>query len=601
MSRMRKQPRPVTPEIKARYAPLAVCVFLAVVVAVVFGQTVDHEFVNFDDTSYVYDNPHITQGLTPKGIVWAMTTGHAANWHPLTWMSHELDVQCYGIHPGTEPWKGPEAGGHHATSVLLHAATAILLFLVLWRMTGDLWPSAFVATVFAIHPLHVESVAWAAERKDVLSGLFFVLTLAAYLYYVRRPFSLRRYLIVLAVFALGLMSKPMLVTVPFVLLLLDYWPLGRMSSPGTTNPGFSVPSRLILEKVPLLLLAVVSCVVTSCVQTEALAKIELLSLHSRIDNALVSYVAYLGQSVWPADLAVFYPHPGTALPALKVVGSLLLLAGISAGAMACWRRIPCLIVGWLWYLGMLVPVIGLVQVGMQAQADRYMYLPQIGLSIGLAWGVMRVAPAWPPRRWAFGVASSLVIVALMGCAWRQTTFWRNSQTLWLRALDCTSNNSLANCNLGVVLNDQNRFDEAAWYLQAALDIQPNNLDAHVNLGMALAKLEHLDAAMKQYEAALKIDPKCVQAHHNLAVAWARLDRLDRAVPEYEETLKYDPDNLDAHANLGGALQHLGRFDEAADHFQKALELATRRGNSQLAEKLKARLRQIAEAVAAPGP
>ena len=664
MNRKRKQPRAVEPDTWTRYAPLAVCVFLFVAVAIVFGQTIDFGFVNYDDTDYVYENFHVRQGLTPESIAWAMTTGHALNWHPVTWLSHELDCQFYGL----------RAGGHHATSVLLHAATAILLFLVLRRMTGDLWPSAFVAAVFAIHPLRVESVAWVAERKDVLSGLFFMLTLAAYLNYVRHPFSRTRYLIVLVVFALGLMSKPMLVTMPFVLLLLDYWPLGRMTPPARDCPNScvsengTVPSiaaifrRLIAEKIPLLLLSAVSCVVTSQVQVEAIARTDRLALAARVDNALVSYVAYLGQSLWPADLALLYPHPGTGLPGWKVAASLLVLVGISAGVLAFRRRIPCLTVGWLWYLGMLVPVIGLVQVGSQGQADRYTYLPQIGLLIGLAWGAMYAARSWPYRRWAFGVASALAVAVLMGCAWRQTTYWRNSQTLWNRTLACNSENRIAHSNLGVYLTqvdqlddavrhlqialniepsylaarvnlgkalaklgqiddataqyrealkiDPNcveahsnlgaalstlgQFDQAVWHLQKALDIQPSNLAARINLGAAFAKSGRIDDAITQYREVLMIDPSCVEAHYNLGMAWARQNRLDEAIPEYEQTLKIDPDCAEAHANLGVALQLRGRIGDAAAHFQKALVLATQQNKQQLAENLKARLRQIAE-------
>ena len=351
----------------------------------VFGQTVRHEFINCDDDQYVYENPQVARGFTAQGIVWAFTHFHSANWHPLTWLSHMLDCQLYGLnHPG----------GHHLTNVLLHAASAILLFLVLRQMTGDLWPSAFVAALFAIHPLHVESVAWVAERKDVLSGLFFMLTLAAYVGYARRPFSLLRYLLVTVLFALGLMAKPMLVTLPFVLLLLDYWPLGRIGAAVPQSPQQArLPRqsslalrRVLLEKLPWLVLTAASCVVTRFAQQTALVSTERLPLPSRIANALVSYVAYLGQFFYPVGLAVLYPYPQSTLPIWKIVGALLLLVGISLAVLACRRKCPYLLVGWLWYLGMLVPVIGLVQVGDQSMADRYTYLTQIGLYIALAWG-----------------------------------------------------------------------------------------------------------------------------------------------------------------------------------------------------------------------
>ncbi len=400
---------------------LAACCLLALAVAVVFGPTVWHDFVNFDDDAYVYDNPQVMQGLTQQTVAWSFTTFHSSNWHPLTWLSHALDCQLYGTQ---------HAAGHHLTNVVLHAAVAILLLLVLWQMTGSLWPSAVVAAVFAVHPLRVESVAWIAERKDLLSGLFFMLTLGAYLHYVRHPFSWHRYLLVAAMFALGLMAKPMLVTLPFVLLLLDYWPLGRISLRGgadsqdnsgadipvcrekprcdgscTATPGATVQlspqlkwgdtgrqeclPHLIAEKLPLLLLAAASCVVTSFAQDPSIAVSKYLPVSARIANALVSYVDYLGQFFYPLGLAAFYPHPESGLPIWKVAGALLLLVGISAAAWIGRRRCPYLLVGWLWYLGMLIPVIGLVQVGDQARADRYTYLPQIGLVVALVWAQRR--------------------------------------------------------------------------------------------------------------------------------------------------------------------------------------------------------------------
>ena len=408
-----------------RLAVWAVCGFLLLAVAAVFGQTVTYEFVNFDDPDYVYRNARMTQGLTFDGIAWAMTTNCCTNWHPLTWLSHMLDCQIYG----------PCAGGHHLTSVLLHAITAVLLFLVLRRMTSDLWPSAFVAAVFAVHPLHVESVAWVTERKDVLSGLFFVLTLAAYLAYVRRPFSLPRYLAVAAMFALGLMAKPMLVTLPFVLLLLDYWPLGRFTNcldkPLAASHVTPV-SRLVTEKIPLLLLTLASCAATVWAQEQSIVDTEELRFSARIANALVSYVGYIGESFCPINLAVYYPHPQAGLPMWEPIAAMLLLAGVTAAVVMRRRKNPYLLVGWLWYLGMLVPVIGLTQVGLQAMADRYMYLPQIGLVIGLTWGAERLVRSWPRRAWVCGATASLVIVELAVCAAQQTTYWRDSESLWER-------------------------------------------------------------------------------------------------------------------------------------------------------------------------
>ncbi len=550
---------------------LAICGLLLLAVGLVFGQTVGYDFVNYDDDVYVYKNPQIAHGLTFSGITWVFTHSHGANWHPLTGLSHMVDCQLDGLH----------AGGHHLTNVLLHAATAIVLFLVLRRMTGGFWPSALVAALFAVHPLRVESVAWISERKDVLSGLFFVLTLGAYVRYVRGPFSLGRYLLVAVLLTLGLMAKPMLVTLPLVLLLLDYWPLGRMTAGawedisvarGGRTDHFFFPQRLLLEKLPLLLLAVTSCLMTLWAQARASALNEQIPLGSRIANALVSYVAYLGQLFCPVGLAAHYPHPEGDLPVWEVMGALVVLACISAGVLAWRRRYPYVLVGWLWYVGMLVPVIGLVQVGKIAMADRYTYLPQIGLGIALAWGAIDVCRSWPYRRWLCGVTSGLVLAALTGCAWRQTSFWRDSETLWNHALACTSQAFVVHTNLGHALANQGRMDEAMAHYQKALEIQPNYVEAHNNLGYAFACLDRFDEAMAQYQEAVEIQPDCVEARYNLGNALARLDRFDEAITQYRKALDVRPDYAEAHNNLGYALANRGRMDEAMAQYRKALEI-----------------------------
>ena len=421
-----------TASLNDRWLVPGICIFLAAITFAVFGQTLRHEFVNYDDDVYVYENPEVSRGLTLQGIVWAFTHVHSSNWHPLTWISHMLDCQLYGLSPG----------GHHLTNILLHTATAILLFLVLRRMSGALWRSTFVAAVFAIHPLRVESVAWVAERKDVLSGVFFMLTIGAYVRYVQKqsrvePSSLRfaapesrgssanssspgprlwtlDYCLVLLFFALGLMCKPMLVTLPFVLLLLDYWPLGRVAGGEwrVTRFGAQVPQLhpeclglisqpLLLEKPPLFGLAVASGVVTIFAQTGAIQSFEHVSLPLRMGNALMSYVDYLGQMFWPAGLAVLYPFTAGGVGVSGVVLSLVLLAGISAGVFVLRRR-PYFLTGWLWYLLMLVPVIGIVQVGAQARADRYTYLPQIGLYVLLTWAAADLCAGWRHRRAVLG-------------------------------------------------------------------------------------------------------------------------------------------------------------------------------------------------------
>jgi Tfp pilus assembly protein PilF len=576
-----------------------VCGFLLLAIAIVFGQTVGYDFVNFDDNAYVYENPQVTQGLTSASVAWAMTTSHATNWHPLTWFSHILDCQFYGL------W----AGGHHLTSVVLHAATAILLFLVLWRMTGDLWPSAFVAAVFAIHPLRVESVAWVAERKDVLSGLFFMLTLGAYVHYVRRPFSWVRYLMVVVLFALGLMAKPTLVTLPFVLLLLDYWPLGRMTAPlaeqvtpaaktrkksristdiGVASPQrFSIPRRVIAEKILLLLLTAYSCLITSVVQVEAM---ERSSFSTRAANSVVCYAAYLGQFVWPMDLAVLYPHPGEHLPIWKVVPALMVLGAISAGTLVYWRRIPALLVGWLWYLGMLVPMIGLVQVGQHAMADRYTYLPQIGLCIAVAWGAKYAAGSWRYRRQVFGVTSALIVVALMGCAWHQTTFWRDSQTLWLRALACTSDNCTAHNNLAMDLQNRGDNDAAIRHCEEALAINPDYAEAHNNLGISLQRRGENDAAIEHFAKAIAIKPDFAAAYNNMGTGLFTQGRLAEAETSYRSALELTPECVEAHANLGFVFEREGKIDAAVQEFQTGLFLAEQQNRGNLVDAMAARLR-----------
>jgi len=576
-----------------RWTVPGVCIFLAAIIWVVFGQTLRHEFVNFDDWVYVYENPEVARGLTLKGIVWAFTHVHSHNWHPLTWISHMLDCQFYGLNPG----------GHHLTNILLHTATAILLFLVLRRMTGFLWRSAFVAAVFAIHPLRVESVAWVAERKDVLSGLFFMLTLWAYARYAQgvtggkwqvtrteaaaaAPGSSRVtrhaslfYCLVLLFFALGLMCKPMLVTLPFVLLLLDYWPLGRVTgdkwqatgekkgTPSTLNPQLST---LLLEKLPLFGLAAASGVVTIFAQTEAIQSFEQISLPLRVGNALTSCVVYLGQMFWPSGLALPYPFV-TRDAGISGVLSLILLAGISTGVFALRRR-RYLLIGWLWYLIMLVPVIGIVQVGAQARADRYTYLPQIGLYVLLTWAVVDLCAGLRNRRVVLGGCATIILVALIFCARVQTAYWRNSESLWAHTLACTSDNYIAHDSLGNALFQKGSVDEAIIHFQKALKINPDYEEACYNLGNALFQKGNVDEAIVHYQQALEINPVYAEAQNNLGIALLRKGNVDEAIIHYQKALEIKPDHAEAHYNLGNALLQKGRVDEAIVHYQKALEI-----------------------------
>jgi protein O-mannosyl-transferase len=573
-------PPDAAPDGRSRYRAWLLCGLLLLAVFLVFGQTLGHGFVDYDDKEYVYNNPHVAGGLTAQGVGWAFTTSHGSMWGPLTWLSHMLDCQLYRLHP----W------GHHLTNVLLHAATTILLFLVLWRMTGKLWPSALVAALFAVHPLQVESVAWVAERKGLLSGLFFVLTLGAYVGYVHHRFSLVRYLAVVALFALGLMAKPMVVTLPFVLLLLDYWPLGRMaggaklplSPPGSAGasssrlwdkPFVRLPFvRLAVEKIPLFALLVASCAATPFTQGKAVASLDAIGLSSRIANALVSYAAYAGKFFYPLGLAVFYPHPQARLLPWRPASAFLILSAVSLAALVWRRRHPYLIVGWLWYLGMLVPVIGLVQLGGQAMADRYTYLPQIGLCIALAWGIAHVAGSSSGRRWVCGVAAALALGLLMTCAWRQTAFWRNSEALWRHTLACTSHNVIAQINLGNTLLDSGRVDEAIAYYQQALRIKSDSATAHYNLGSALAGSGRADEAVAHYQQALAIKPDYADAHINLGAALISRGEPSEAIRHYRRALEIEPECIEPRAILANLLNRQGRLDEAVQEYRTLLRL-----------------------------
>ena len=567
-----------------RWTVSAVCVFLMVIIWVVFGQTVQFAFVNLDDNLYVYDNPEVVRGLTLHGIVWAFTHFYAENWHPLTWISHMLDCQLYGLN----------AGGPHLTNVLLHSATAILLFLVLRQMTGFLWRSAFVAAVFAIHPLRAESVAWVAERKDVLSGVFFMLTLWAYARYVQvwsrvvgptllrptpgrpkpgaRASLARAYAPVLLFFALGLMCKPMLVTLPLVLLLLDYWPLNRFVAVNGRGNSIPIWPRLILEKLPLFVLAAASCVLTLCAQTGSMALLRNVSPALRAGNALISSVTYLRQMFWPSGLAAYYPFAPGDVRLSSVALSLVVLAGISAVVFVLRRQRHYLLTGWLWYLIMLVPVIGVVQVGEQSHADRYTYLPQIGLYLLVTWAAAELCAGWRYRRAAFGGASAIILTALIFCARAQTGYWRNSESLWTRALACTTDNWFADNNLGAVLLQKGNVDEAVAQFQKTLQINPDDAKAYVNLGLALCRKGNVDEGIAQYQKALPIDPDSVEARVNLGNALLQKGEVDAAIAQYQQTLRIDPDYADAYNDLGSALCQKGYVDEAITQYRQALQI-----------------------------
>ena len=531
---------------------LGVCFFLVVITWLVFGQTVRYDFVNYDDNEYVYANPAITSGLTPQGITYAFSGRHARNWHPLTTLSHMLDCQLWGV----------RAGGHHLTNLVLHTIAVVLLFLVLKQMTGAIWQSTFVAALFAIHPLRVESVAWISERKDVLSAIFFMLTLGAYFHYARSP-SLGRYVTMSIMFALGLLSKSMLVTVPFILLLLDYWPLERFG-------GRSSIKRLVLEKIPLLALSAAGGFVTLWVQQSSVARTEQLPLVSRIGNGLVSCVIYVKQMIWPVGLAVFYPHPGDQLPVWEVGLAIVLLGLVSAGVIALRHKRPYLVTGWFWYLTMLVPVIGLIQVGSQAHADRYTYLPQIGLYLLLAWAITDALTS-PFQRRILAATASVAIIALAWCAHIQASYWRNGESLWGHALAVTSWNFMAHDGLGECLANRGHLDEAIDQFQLALNIAPGYREIETNLMLALTKKGRTDEAITHLQALLKEDPNDAQLHYNLGNALRKKGDSRGAIAAYEKALAIQGRYPAAHYNLGIALDQNGQIDEAIAHYQEAVK------------------------------
>jgi tetratricopeptide (TPR) repeat protein len=538
-----------------------------------------YAFVNYDDPDYVTENSIVQAGLAWAGVKWAFTTMDASNWHPLTWLSLMLDCQLFGLN----------AGWYHLVNVFFHAANAVLLFLLLLHLTGACWRSAFLAALFAWHPLHVESVAWVAERKDVLSAFFGLLTLLAYVGYVQRwsrvenqepragtavsapdsRLSTFDYFLALFFFTCGLMAKPMLVTLPFVFLLLDYWPLQRVPN---FELRFSPWLRLVLEKWPFFVLAVASCVVTLVAQERGVASLEAYPLSFRIGNAAVAYVKYLFQSVYPVDLAVIYPLP-KEIPWGQVAGALVILAVISWLVWRARRQRPYLLVGWLWYLGMLVPVVGLVQVGLQAMADRYTYLPLIGVFLGVSFGMRDLAIRLRLKPTILFLAAALV---LGGClfltAW-QLRFWRDSETLYERALAVTTDNPIAQDNLGIALNEAGRPQAAIEHFREALRLEPDSAMIHDNLGAALLQAGHPQAAIEHFREALRLKPgNNALAHNDWGYALLQTGHPQAAMAHFREALRLKPDFAKAHNNWGAALLQTGHPQAAMAHFREALRL-----------------------------
>ncbi len=553
-----------------------ICLVLAALTLAVYAQVYSHGYLLVDDHLYVGENARVQAGLSWANTRWAFTTTAAANWHPVTWLSHMLDCQLFGVH----------LGAHHLVNVLFHLMNVLLLFWLLERMTGAMWPSAFVAAVFALHPLHVESVAWIAERKDVLSTFFWLLTMAAYLGYLKKP-SLGRYLAILPLFALGLMAKPMLVTLPCVLLLLDYWPLGRFTPPPApqkhgkgkpvkpVKPAF--PWKVLIEKIPLFGLVVLSSLMTYRAQQGlgAVQTLDMLSLTQRLANAVVSYARYAFHTVWPVHLSTYYPLAKDGLPWWQIATALVFLSGMTALVIWQIRRRPFLGVGWFWYLGTLAPVIGIVQVGSQAMADRYMYVPLIGLGIMAAWGGDAIIPRLPYRTHALAVICGLSIVAMTGLSALQVWYWGDNAVLYAHEVQLCPDSYFAHYQLGIALKKANRIDEAELEFLKTVEIMPNHVDAQLSLGLIAYGKKQYDEAIKHYTVALDHavgHRNRAETEINFGTVLMETGRFDEAAKHYQIGLQLKPDMAAGHYNLGNALVRLNRPDEAARHYREVLRL-----------------------------
>lgn len=531
----------------------ALCLLLlAAITLATYAPVLTYDFVGYDDGMYVTENPHVQSGLTVQGIVWAFTTGYANNWHPLTWVSHVVDCQLFGL----RPW------GHHLTNLLFHTINALLLFWFLRRVTGERAKSLVVAALFALHPLHVESVAWVAERKDVLCGLFWMLCLLAYAAYARHG-TRGAYLALIVCFVLGALAKPMIVTLPCVLLLLDYWPLRRTQAKAAS---------LVIEKIPLFLLSGMSCAVTFFVQQRggSVMDFDRVPLAARLGNIPLAYMSYLVTTIYPHPLAVFYPHPGMNWAMGPVLAAIVLLIGMTALVVALRRRQAYLLVGWLWYLGTLVPVIGLVQVGEQGMADRYTYLPLIGVFMMVAWGVSDLFHRAPYRRFLLSILAG---AALLGCGVLtsfQLPYWKNVYTLFDHAIQAVPNNLQAHNALGRAYLKRHQYAEAAEQFRAVVEIDPQHFGAMTRWGTSLRALGKVDEAMRLYHAALSINPEYVDAQVYLGMTLCERGDADQGVAWLTKALAGRPDDADIHYNLGVALAQQGKNAEAVGHFTEAL-------------------------------
>jgi protein O-mannosyl-transferase len=523
-----------------------------------------HDFITFDDDVYIAENEMVRKGLAWDGFVWAFSSPDKMYWHPVTWLSHMIDTQLYGLN----------ARGHHFNSLLLHIANAVLLFLALYRMSGAAGRSFIVAALFLVHPLGVESVAWASERKNVLAVFFWMLALLSYIYYTERP-GLKRYGLILVPFVLGLMAKPTLVTLPFLFLILDYWPLKRIADAGGKEDKPHTPFALALEKIPLFVLSGASIYVSSLVaQTNGTwISYRLVPLMLRVQNALVAYPAYIRKMFWPSDLSPFYPYP-QHVSSWETLAAFLFLVGGTALAFYQARKHPYVLVGWLWFVGTLVPVLGLVQQGLWPRmADRFAYVPLIGLFMIIVWGCADLAGAWRIRQFAFALLGTVTVLSLGVVSWHQNTLWRNSIVLFEHSLKVTERNFPAHMNLGIALASAGREEEAVRHFQQALEAgHPKPQEAHYNLGQAYASMTRPADAVYHFERALSLDPQYIDPHIGLGTLFLRLRQWDQAEGEWARALELNPKNKQALNNMGVVMLHKGETENAILWFRAALKI-----------------------------
>jgi tetratricopeptide (TPR) repeat protein len=550
---------------------LIISLFLILAIVIVYGQVGSFDFVDWDDGLYVTENVHVQKGLSEEGFIWAFSTSRGGSWNPITWLSHMLVCELYGLNP--------EA--HHYTNIVFHTANTLLLFFILFRMTGALWKSAFVAALFALHPLHVESVAWVSERKDVLSTFFGFLMIGAYCRYIKAP-DFKNYLLVFIFFGMGLMSKPMLVSFPFVLLLLDFWPLKRLSFKHNSEPQSEKSNshvykgihQLVLEKIPFFISAVIFCILTFLLQRSGgiMPSLKILPLKIRIANAFISYISYILKAIWPYNLAYYYPYSIGTLSVWQIFGAALLIISAILGAIYFSKRYPYVTVGLFWYLGTLVPVIGLVQVSDQAMADRYTYIPLIGLFIVVAWGVPDILKKWHCRKIFFCVSAIIILSALSIRAFFQASHWKNSIALFENAFKINENNEHALNNLIAALVDKGKYDKAYCYLSRAIKKDPGREDLRMNLANVLFLKGKPDEAVLQYQRILQTDSENADAHYNLAYVLSSQNKIDEAVHQYNEAIRSNPKYSKAYYNLGNISMSQGKMKKAVVQYAKAIEI-----------------------------